>query len=71
MHTHTSYLVIESCTREHHGHFIGPLRLILPLVHLMVPEMQAAWVAHQPVGKFPPDLGTEHTNKSSDDSDDH
>lgn len=57
--------MVESRTREHHGHFIGPLRLVLPLVHLMVPEMQAAWVAYQPVRKFPPDLGTEHTDKPS------
>lgn len=60
MHTvPTPYLVIEGCTREHHGYLIGPLRLILPLVHLVVPEMQAARVAHQPVRKFPPDLRRE------------
>jgi hypothetical protein len=57
--------VIEGCAREHHGHLIGPFRLILPLVHLVVPEMQAAWVAHQAVGKFPPDLEKKHTNEPS------
>lgn len=53
------YLVIESCPREYHGHLISPLRLVLPLIHLMVPEMQTTRVTHQAVRKFPPDLRTE------------
>lgn len=60
----TPYLVIKSCSRKHHGHLIGPLGLILPLTHLMVPEMQTTWVTHQPVRKLPPDLRTEAHQQS-------
>lgn len=60
-----SYLVVKSCSREHHGHLISPLRLVFPLIHLMVPEMQAARVAHQPIRKFPPDLRTEAQPQSA------
>lgn len=58
----TPHLVIKSCSRKHHGHLIGPLGLILPLTHLMVPEMQTTWVTHQPVRKLPPDLRQKHIN---------
>ena len=65
-----SYLVIKRCPREHHGYLIGPLRLILPLIHLMVPEMQTTWVTHQPVRKFPPHLRQEIHQRSIPSSDD-
>lgn len=54
------YLVIKSCPREHHGHLIGPLRLVLPLTHLVVPEVQTTGVTHQTVRKLPPDLREKH-----------
>lgn len=50
------HLVVESSSSQNHGDLIGPLWFILPLPHLMVPEVQAAWVAHKPVWEFPPYL---------------
>lgn len=52
-----SHLVVEGGSGQDHGDLVGPLRLVLPLPHLVVPEVQPARVAHQPVGELPPHLG--------------
>lgn len=64
-----AHLVVEGRAREHHGHLVGPLGLVLPLARLVVPEVQAARVTHQPVRELAPDLRTETHQQSAPSSD--
>ena len=50
------YLVIKSCTSKYHRDGIGPLRLILPFLCRVVPQVKTRWKANKTIWKLTPDL---------------